>query len=102
FVHVSGHASRDELRLMLNLVRPTFFIPIHGEYRPLLAHGRLARDVGIPAERVLAIEDGQWVELTKTTARVRQRLPVGRVLLRGKGIGDVGTVVLRDRELLAQ
>ena len=102
FVHVSGHASQDELRLMLNLVRPTFFIPIHGEYRHLLAHGRLARDVGIPAERVLVIEDGQGVELTKTTARVLQRFPVGRVLVDGKGIGDVGTVVLRDRELLAQ
>ena len=102
FVHVSGHASQDELRLMLNLVRPSFFVPIHGEYRHLLAHGRLARDVGLPDERVLVIEDGQGVELTKTTARVLQRFPVGRVLVDGKGIGDVGTVVLRDRELLAQ
>jgi len=102
FVHVSGHASQDELRLMLNLVRPTFFVPIHGEYRHLLAHGRLARDVGLPDERVLVIEDGQGVELTKTTARVLQRFPVGRVLVDGKGIGDVGTVVLRDRQLLAQ
>jgi ribonuclease J len=102
FVHVSGHASQDELRLMLNLVRPSFFVPIHGEYRHLLAHGRLARDVGLPDERVLVIEDGQGVELTKTTARVLQRFPVGRVLVDGKGIGDVGTVVLRDRQLLAQ
>ena len=102
FVHVSGHASQDELRLMLNLVRPSFFVPIHGEYRHLLAHGRLARDVGLPDERVLVIENGQGVELTKTTARVLQRFPVGRVLVDGKGIGDVGTVVLRDRQLLAQ
>jgi ribonuclease J len=102
FVHVSGHASQDELRLMLNLVRPQFFIPVHGEYRHLLAHGRLARGVGLPAESVLVVEDGQGVELTKTTARVLQRFPVGRVLVDGKGIGDVGAVVLRDRQLLAQ
>lgn len=102
FVHVSGHAAQDELRLMLNLVRPQFFIPIHGEYRHLLAHARLAREVGIPSERVLVIEDGQGVELTKTAARVLQRFPVGRVLVDGKGVGDVGAVVLRDRQLLAQ
>jgi len=102
FVHVSGHASQDELRLMLNLVRPTFFIPVHGEYRHLLAHGRLAEDVGMPADRILVIEDGQGVELTKTSGRVLQRFPVGRVLVDGKGIGDVGAVVLRDRQLLAQ
>jgi len=102
FVHVSGHASQDELRLMLNLVRPQFFIPVHGEYRHLLAHGRLARAVGLSAESVLVVEDGQGVELTKTTARILQRFPVGRVLVDGKGIGDVGAVVLRDRQLLAQ
>ena len=102
FVHVSGHASQDELRLALNLVRPAFFIPVHGEYRHLLAHGRLARDVGIPRDHVLVIEDGQGVEFTKTAARVLQRFPVGRVLVDGKGIGDVGAVVLRDRQLLAQ
>jgi len=102
FVHVSGHASQDELRLMLNLVRPKFFIPVHGEYRHLLAHGRLAEEVGIPADHVFVIEDGQGVEFTKTSGRVLQRFPVGRVLVDGKGIGDVGAVVLRDRQLLAQ
>ena len=102
FVHVSGHASQDELRLMLNLVRPQFFVPVHGEYRHLLAHARLARDVGLPAEHTFVIEDGQGLELTKTGARVLQRFPVGRVLVDGKGVGDVGAVVLRDRELLAQ
>lgn len=102
FVHVSGHASQDELKLMLNLVRPSFFIPVHGEYRHLQAHGRLAERVGIPADRTLVIENGQGVELTKTGARVLQRFPVGRVLVDGKGIGDVGAVVLRDRQLLAQ
>ena len=102
FVHVSGHASQDELRLMLSLVRPQFFVPVHGEYRHLLAHARLARDVGIPAEHAFVIEDGQGIELTKTGARVLQRFPVGQVLVDGKGVGDVGAVVLRDRELLAQ
>ena len=102
FVHVSGHAAQDELKLMLNLVRPTFFIPVHGEYRHLLAHGRLAQEVGIPADRTLVIEDGQGVEFTKTAARALKGIPVGRVLVDGKGIGDVGAVVLRDRQLLAQ
>jgi ribonuclease J len=102
FVHVSGHAAQEELKLVLNLVRPTFFIPVHGEYRHLLAHGRLAQEVGIPADHVLVIEDGQAVEFTKTASRVLQGIPVGRVLVDGKGIGDVGAVVLRDRQLLAQ
>jgi ribonuclease J len=102
FVHVSGHASQDELRLMLALVRPQFFVPVHGEYRHLLAHGRLAREVGLPAERVFVIEDGVGLELTKTGARVLQRFPVGRVLVDGKGVGDVGAIVLRDRQVLAE
>jgi ribonuclease J len=102
FVHVSGHASQDELRLMLNLVRPAFFVPVHGEYRHLQAHGRLAESVGLPRDHVFVIEDGQGVELTKTTGRVLQRFPVGQVLVDGKGVGDIGSVVLRDRQLLAQ
>jgi ribonuclease J len=102
FVHVSGHASRDELKLMLNLVRPQFFVPIHGEYRHLLAHARLAQEVGLPAEHALVIEDGEGIELTKTGARALARVPLARVLVDGKGIGDVGTVVLRDRQLLAE
>jgi ribonuclease J len=102
FVHVSGHAAQEELRLMLNLVRPHFFIPVHGEYRHLLAHARLAGEVGIPRERAFVIEDGQGIEFTKTAARMLPGIPVGRVLVDGKGIGDVGAVVLRDRELLAQ
>jgi ribonuclease J len=102
FVHVSGHASQDELRLMLNLARPKCFVPVHGEYRHLVAHAQLARDVGMPGEHVFVIEDGQGVELTKTGGRVLPRLPVSRVLVDGKGVGDVGAVVLRDRELLAQ
>ena len=102
FVHVSGHASQDELRLMLNLVRPQFFVPVHGEYRHLLAHRRLAQGVGVPAEHVFVVEDGQGIELTKTSARMLERVPLLRVLVDGKGVGDVGPVVLRDRQLLAE
>jgi ribonuclease J len=102
FVHVSGHASQEDLKLMLALTRPRYFIPVHGEYRHLLGHARLAASVGIPPERVLVIEDGQGVELSPTSARVVGRYPAGRVLVDGKGVGDVGAVVLRDRQLLAQ
>jgi ribonuclease J len=102
FVHVSGHASQEDLKLMLNLTRPRYFIPVHGEYRHLLGHARLAQSVGLDADRVFLIEDGMGVEVTKTAARVLGRYPVGRVLVDGKGIGDIGAVVLRDRQLLAQ
>ncbi|MBI2462581.1 MAG: ribonuclease J [Candidatus Rokubacteria bacterium] len=102
FVHVSGHACQEELKMMLNLVRPRFFVPVHGEYRHLLFHSRLAQGLGLPRERVFVIEDGTGLEFTKTTGRVLGRFPTGRVLVDGKGIGDVGAVVLRDRELLAQ
>ncbi|HBH00520.1 MAG TPA: ribonuclease J [Candidatus Rokubacteria bacterium] len=102
FVHVSGHASQDDLRRMLDLTRPRYFIPVHGEYRHLLGHARLARAAGLDPERVLLIEDGMGVELTKETAAVVGRFPAGRVLVDGKGVGDIGAVVLRDRQLLAE
>lgn len=102
FVHVSGHASQEDLKLMLNLTRPRYFVPVHGEYRHLLMHARLAESVGIPKDRTFVIEDGLGIELTKTSGRVLGRFPTGRVLVDGKGIGDVGSVVLRDRQLLAQ
>ena len=102
FVHVSGHASQEDLKLMLNLTRPRFFVPVHGEYRHLLMHARLAESVGLARDRIFVIEDSLGVELTKTSGRVLGRFPAGRVLVDGKGIGDVGSVVLRDRQLLAQ
>ncbi len=102
FVHVSGHASQEDLKLMLNLTRPRYLIPVHGEYRHLLAHARLAESVGIPREQIFVIEDGLGVELTKTSGRVLGRFPTGRTLVDGKGVGDVGAVVLRDRQLLAE
>jgi ribonuclease J len=100
-VHVSGHASADELKLMLNLVRPRWFIPVHGELRHLAHHARLAREVGIPDERILIVEDGDSVVLGETLAR-GERVPAGMTLVDGLGIGDVGEVVLRDRRKLAE
>ena len=102
FVHVSGHASQEDLKLMLNLTRPRYFIPVHGEYRHLLGHARLAERVGLSADRVFLVEDGTGVEVTKTAARVVGRYPTGRVLVDGKGVGDIGAVVLRDRQILSQ
>ncbi len=102
FVHVSGHASQEDLKLMLNLTRPRYFIPVHGEYRHLLGHARVASAVGLPDDRIFLVEDGLGIELSQTAARTVGRYPAGRVLVDGKGIGDVGAVVLRDRQLLAE
>jgi ribonuclease J len=102
FVHVSGHASQEDLKLMIALTRPRYFVPVHGEYRHLLGHARLAHGMGLTPDRVFLIEDGQGIELTKTSARVVGRFPAGRVLVDGKGVGDIGAVVLRDRQILAE
>jgi ribonuclease J len=101
-VHVSGHASREELKLMLNLVRPTFFVPIHGEYRHLHHHAQLAREVGVPDGRTFVVEDGDVLEFTPESGRVIGKAPAGRVFVDGKRVGDVGDTVLRDRQHLAQ
>jgi ribonuclease J len=99
-VHVSGHASAEELRFMLNLVRPRYFIPVHGELRHLKHHARLARQVGIPEDHILIVEDGDTVEVG---SEVRRGDPVqaGMIFVDGLGIGDVGQAVLRDRRKLA-
>ncbi|MDP9295301.1 MAG: ribonuclease J, partial [Actinomycetota bacterium] len=99
-VHASGHAAADELRLMLSLVRPRWFIPIHGERRQLAHHARLATEVGVPPERVLIVEDGDRVEVGQEV-RVAGRIPAGMTYVDGLGIGDVGEVVLRDRRKLS-
>lgn len=101
-VHVSGHASREELKLMLNLTRPAFFVPIHGECRHLHHHAALAQEVGIAADRTFVVEDGDILELSGEVARVVGRAPAGRVFVDGKGIGYVGESVLRDRQHLGQ
>lgn len=99
-IHVSGHASREELRLLIGLLRPRFFVPIHGEYRHLVHHARLARGMGIPEKNILIIEDGDILEVTAREARVVGRAPAGDILVDGKAVGDVGRVVLRDRRAI--
>jgi len=101
-VHVSGHPCQDELKFMLRLTRPRFFIPVHGEHRHLHWHADLARQMGMPAERVFLLEDGDILELTESQGRLVGRVESGRVLVDGKGVGDVGDAVLRDRQHLAQ
>lgn len=101
-VHVSGHASQEELKLMLNLVRPKFFIPIHGEYRHLIHHAQLAAEVGIPPENILIAENGRVLEFTKDSGKISGRVTAGKVLVDGLGVGDVGNIVLRDRRQLSQ
>ncbi|NLG85490.1 MAG: ribonuclease J [Firmicutes bacterium] len=101
-VHVSGHASQEELKLMLNLTRPKFFVPIHGEYRHLVQHAGLAAEVCVPRENIFIAENGDVLEFTPDSGRVGGRIAAGPVLVDGLGVGDVGQVVLRDRRQLAQ
>ncbi|GAB6157568.1 ribonuclease J [Desulfotomaculum varum] len=101
-IHVSGHPSQEELKLMINLVRPKFFIPVHGEYRMLKKHAELARELGIPAENIFVGENGQVFEFTRKQGRMTGRVTSGRVLVDGLGVGDVGNIVLRDRKQLSQ
>jgi ribonuclease J len=101
-IHVSGHASQEELKTMLQLTRPRFFVPIHGEYRHLVRHRRLAQDAGIPTENCFILEDGDVLELTAHSAQKAKPIQVGRVFVDGKGVGDVGDVVIRDRRHLSE
>ncbi|MBM4285776.1 MAG: ribonuclease J [Deltaproteobacteria bacterium] len=100
-IHVSGHASQEELKLLLNLTRPRYFIPIHGEMRHLVRHARLARAVGVPRERCLMARDGLQVRFDAEGGRLHGEVEVGRVFVDGKGVGDVSRIVLRDRRHLA-
>ena len=101
-IHVSGHASQEELKLMHNLVRPKFFIPVHGEYRHLVKHAKLAAELGMPKENIFIGENGQILEFTRDKGYVAGRVTSGRVLIDGLGVGDVGNIVLRDRRQLSQ
>ncbi|WP_235589066.1 ribonuclease J1 [Tepidibacillus decaturensis] len=101
-VHVSGHGSQEELKLMLNFMRPKFFIPIHGEYRMLRLHSDLAESIGIPRENIFLLDNGDTIEISNGKARYGSKIPVGNVLIDGLGVGDVGNIVLRDRKLLSQ
>lgn len=101
-IHVSGHASEEELRYLIRLVHPEHFIPVHGEYRHLLRHARIAIEEGIPPGRVLIAQNGDFIEFAETGAEVVEQLDVGRVFVHGKGVGDIGHDVLRDRRLLSE
>jgi len=101
-IHVSGHASQEELKLMHNLVRPKFFIPVHGEYRHLVRHAKLAQELGMPKENIFISENGQVLEFTRETGIVAGKVTSGKVLVDGLGVGDVGNIVLRDRRQLSQ
>ena len=101
-VHVSGHACQEELKLIISLIKPKFFIPVHGEHRHLVLHKALAESVGIPSERCFVLSNGSVLEMDANSARVSGTVPAGHVLVDGLGVGDVGNIVLRDRKHLAQ
>ena len=101
-IHVSGHASREELKLMHNLVRPRFFMPVHGEYHMLVQHAKLASDMGMPKENVFIGENGTVMEFTRDKGTVAGKVQAGMVMVDGLGVGDVGNIVLRDRRQLSQ
>ncbi|MDO9262548.1 MAG: ribonuclease J [Desulfosalsimonadaceae bacterium] len=101
-IHVSGHAFRDELKTMINLTMPDYFIPIHGEYRHLFHHAQLAEETGIPRDHILLAENGQVIEFDQNGGRINGTVPTSRILVDGKGIGDVGRSVLKERRLLSE
>jgi ribonuclease J len=101
-VHVSGHASQEEMKLLLHLVRPKFFIPIHGELRHLHQHARIARQLGVPDENIAVIENGQVVEFSNGGMELGERIKGGWVFVDGSGVGDIGPSVMREREALAR
>jgi ribonuclease J len=100
-IHVSGHASKEELKLMLNLVKPVFFMPVHGEYRHKVYHSRLAEKTGIDKSNIFLLDNGEVLELSGGTAAKNGKVSSGRIYIDGKGVGDVGDMVLRDRRRLA-
>lgn len=101
-VHVSGHASQEEMKLMIHLVRPKFFVPIHGELRHLHQHAALARELGIPAEHIAVVENGQVIEFEDGEMRLAERVPGGWVFVDGSSVGEVDMNLLREREALAR
>jgi ribonuclease J len=101
-VHVSGHAFQEELKMMLRLTKPRYFIPVHGEYRHLVLHARLAEEEGIQRENILLAQNGQVIEFSEAGASMQDRIPTGRLLVDGKGIGDVGRSVLKERRMLSE
>ena len=101
-VHVHGHASQEELKLLLNIVKPKFFVPVHGEYRHLSYHARLALSVGIPEENIFVLEDGDKLEINPQSAKITDKIAASNVYVDGLSVGDIGSVVLRDRRMLSK
>lgn len=101
-IHVSGHASQEELKLMHNLIRPKFFIPVHGEFRHLIKHAKLAQELGMPKEHIFVADNGQILEFTRDRGTIAGKTTAGNVLVDGLGVGDVGNIVLRDRRQLSK
>lgn len=101
-IHVSGHARQEELKLVLSMVKPKYFVPVHGEVRMLHKHAALAQQLGIPLENTFVLENGQILELTKSRAVVKGSVPTGKIMIDGMGLEDVGNVVLKDRRQLSQ
>lgn len=101
-VHVHGHGSQEELKLLLNLVKPRFFTPIHGEYRHLSLHAKLAQSVGIPEKNIFLLEDGDVLELGQWSGKITGKVSSGNVYVDGLSVGDIGSVVLRDRRMLSR
>ena len=101
-VHVSGHACQEEQKLIIRLARPKYFIPVQGEYRQLIAHAETAKEMGIPSENIFILENGKTLELNKKEAKITTSVPNGKILVDGLGVGDVGNIVLRDRQHLSQ
>lgn len=102
-VHSSGHATREEIRLLLSMVKPKYLMPIHGDYRDLVEHAKLAQEIGMPAENTFIVENGQILLIDQKGARLsEEKVAVGQVLIDGLGVGDIGQVVLRDRQTMAQ
>ncbi|MBR3152551.1 MAG: ribonuclease J [Clostridia bacterium] len=101
-IHVSGHACQEEQKLMLSLVRPKYFVPVHGEYRQLIAHSETAKKVGIAPENIFLMKNGRILEMNQEEAKLTGTVPFGKVMVDGLGVGDVGNIVLRDRQHLSQ
>ncbi len=101
-IHTSGHANQEELKWMLRLIKPEYFMPVHGEYRMLKAHGDLAIDCDIPKENIFICKNGDTIELTKDGARIGKKVQAGDVYVDGSRIGDIGSVVVKDRKLMSQ
>ena len=101
-VHVSGHACKEELKLMLSLTKPKYFMPVHGEYRFLKMHGELAVSTGTPKENIFIMENGRTLEIDSHSAKMTTQVPSGMILVDGLGVGDVGNIVIRDRQLLSE